>query len=165
LRLASEFLTAGGFVVQRDPAFSVGTPSTKLEVTRGVANAAKAKTIDQLPQRLALEWDRGRVTVAASIEWFAPGAFRSGSRREPPPHSPKVRPHIELMNGLMVALEALLARRVPFEEARGQWAAIEARVREESRRLARRRNLTTGLVVGGIVLLFVLIIVIAIAAS
>jgi hypothetical protein len=164
LRLASEFLTAAGFRVMRERAFSVDAPWTKLDVARGVDGAARAKSIDQLPQRLVLEWDRGRVTVAASIEWFAPGAFRTGSAKEPPPHSPKIRPHIELMHGLMLALEALLARRVPMEEARQPWAELEARLRAESIRQRRKRNTVLWSVVVGIFLLVFLIIVLAVAS-
>ena len=165
LRLASEFLMAGGFIVQRDTAFSVDAPWTKLDVVRGVANAARAKSIDQLPQRLVLEWDRGRVTVAASIEWVPPGAFRWGTNREPPAHSPKVRTHVELMHALVGGLEALLGRRVPPEEARRAWAEVETRLREESRRQGRRRNVILWSVLGGILLLLALVIVAAVMSS
>jgi len=164
LRLASDFLMAAGFRVPQDHAFSQAEPRTKLDAVRGVENAGRAKSIDQLPQRLVLEWDRGRVTIAASIEWFAPGAFRTGSAKEPPPHSPKVRPHIELVHGLVVALEALLARRVPMEEARRPWAELEARLRADSIRQRRKRNIVLWSVVGGIFFLFFLIIVLAVAS-
>jgi hypothetical protein len=137
LRLASEFLTAGGFLVQQQPGFQLGGWTT-LEVARGRSNAARAKSIDDLPQRVRVEWDRGRVTVAAYIQAFGRGSFSVGSGVELPAHSPKVRLHAQLMTAIAHGLELLLAYQRPFPEAQQAWASVAVLVREDARR--RRRN-------------------------
>ena len=159
LRLASEYLGLGGFRPQTGIPFSISAPSSKLDVVRGKANAARAKAPDELPQRLWLEWDRGRVTVAASIEFFETASFSYGSRKEPPPDSPKLRPHIEMMQAMLAGLEASTSGRLPPADARRPWADVEARLREEWRRRRRRRAITLWLVFSGIVLLIILVIV------
>src|SRR3712207_6576985 len=78
LTRASEFLAAGGFVVQEQKAFPLGGWNA-VEVTRGKSNAARAKSVEELPQRVRVEWDRGRVTVAAYIQAFGRASFNIGS--------------------------------------------------------------------------------------
>src|SRR3954452_20642571 len=75
MRAASEFLTARGFAVKGQNDFAVGGGWTTLEVIRGKSNAARAKSIAELPQRLRLDYDRGRVTVAATLEYYQRGSF------------------------------------------------------------------------------------------
>ena len=168
IRLASQVLSSRGFVARAVAAIEVaapgavaGTPprSAGLEMARGKASAARARSIDELPQRLRLDWDRGRVTVAACIEYFQHGSFNVGTQRDPAPDSPKVRSHVELMTAVVGALEMSLAHRVPVEEATRRWAEVENRLREESRRKRHRRNVILWSVLGGIVLLVVVIIV------
>ena len=161
LRLASEFLTAQGFAVQGQDGFQLGG-WTALEVTRGKANAGRAKSVEELPQRVKVEWDRGRVTVAAYIQAFAGRqSFSIGSGTELPPNSPKVRLHAQLMGAIAQGLELLLAYHRPPEEARGPWAAVSAAIAADARR--RRRN-SRNLVIG-VVLVFALLIGMAIYAN
>ena len=137
LRLASEFLTAGGFAVQGQGAFQLGGWNS-IELTRGRANAGRAKSVEELPQRIKIEWDRGRVTVAAYIQGFVRASFNFGSGVELPSTSPKVRLHAQLMTAIAQGLEILLAHRRPVEEAYVPWQYASASIAEEAR--VRRRN-------------------------
>ena len=157
LGLAWEFLAYGGFSAVFDPTGS-GRPNNSLDVRRGRESAARALSIDELPQRVRVDWDRGRVTVAASIEYFQHGAFSTGTRSEPPAHSPKIRPHIELMHAVVGGLEAVLANRMPVDEAVRHWSQLESRLRDESARKRRRRTITLWTVFALIVLFVVAII-------
>ena len=145
LRLASEFLTANGFVVQGQGAFQLGG-WTSIEVTRGRANAARAKSIEELPQRVKVEWDRGRVTVAAYIQAFGGRqSFTIGAETELPPHSPKARLHAQLMGAIAQGLEMLLAHRRTPDEAMGPWRAVAAEIAADAAR--RRRSTRIGLTI------------------
>ena len=157
LGLAWEFLAYGGFSGFVDPTAG-SRPQNSLDVRRGRESAGKARSIDELPQRVRVDWDRGRVTVAASIEYFQQGSFSTGSRNEPPAHSPKIRPHIELMHAVVGGLEAVLANRMPLDEARRHWSELEARLRAESAAKRRRRNIILWSIFGAIVLFIVVII-------
>ena len=68
LRAASHFLAQRGFVAQAQGAFAIGGGDAwnVLEMSRGKKNPRKAKSVVEYPQTIRLEWDRGRVTVAAS---------------------------------------------------------------------------------------------------
>lgn len=145
LRLASEFLTANGFAVQGQGGFQLGG-WTSLEVARGKANAGRARNIEELPQRVKVEWDRGRVTVAAYIQAFAGRqSFQIGTGSELPPDSPKARLHAHLMMAIAQGLEILLAHRRPAEEAIGPWQAVAAEIQADA--AARKRKGRLGLIV------------------
>ena len=159
LGLAHEYLAGGGFAATNGAAPPSAPGPSRLDVTRGRANAARAKSIDELPQRMTLEWDRGRVTVAVLIEYFQAGSFTAGSRREPPAHSPKLKNHVELMYAVIGGLEAVLARRLPVDEARRPWAELEARLRDESLRKRRRHYIILWSIFAALVLLVVLVVV------
>jgi hypothetical protein len=160
LRLASEFLTARGFAVQGQNAFQMGGWTT-LEVARGKQNATRAKSIEELPQRIKVEWDRGRVTVAAYIQAYARATFGVGSGLELPANSPKVRLHAQLMTAIVQGLELLLAHRRPAGEAYVQWDGVGAFVAEDARR--RRRRSRTAITI--LVLIFVALIALVIYAN
>ncbi len=160
LRRASEFLTGGGFAVQGQNAFQLGGWNT-LELTRGKVNAARAKSIQDLPQRVRIEWDRGRVTVAAYIQAYGRGTFNIGSGVELPAQSPKVRLHAQLLTAIAHGLELLLAYGRPPQEAYVAWQQVAALIDEDARR--RRRN---GWIVAAVlVLLFAGLIGLAIFAN
>lgn len=158
LQLAADYLQAGGFAFQPTAA-PAARSARAIEVTRGKKNAAKAKSVDELPQRMHVEWDRGRVTVAAAIEYFEQGAFTGSSKREPPPESPKVRPHVELMHAVVWGLEAMLVHRTPLDTARQPWAQAEARLREEARRKRRKRHIILWSILAAFLLLIALVVV------
>ena len=145
MRTASEFLTSRGFAVKGQNAFAVGGGWTTLEVSRGRKNAARAKSVAELPQRVRLDFDRGRMTVAAAIEYFRHGAFGT-SAREPAPDSKKVRDHAALLTAIVQGLELLLANRLPPEQASSEWATVEQRIIQEGRR-RRRRNFLAAVII------------------
>jgi hypothetical protein len=152
LRLASEFLTARGFVVQGQTAFQMGGWKT-LEVARGRKNAARARSIEELPQRIKIEWDRGRVTVAAYIQAYHRASFNIGSGVELPANSPKVRMHAHLMTSIVQGLELLLAHRQPMDEAARGWDSAAAVAAEDARRRRRRSWIKWGVVLAFIAFL------------
>ena len=160
LRRSSEFLASGGFVVQGQNAFQLGSWNG-VELVRGKQNAARAKSIEELPQRVKIEWDRGRVTVAAYIQAFAPHTFTIGSGVELPANSPKVRLHAQLMTAIVQGLELLLAYHQPPEEAGRAWQMVRVQVEEDARRRRRNRWITVAVVV----VIFALLIALAIYAN
>jgi hypothetical protein len=90
--------------------------------------------VADLPQVVHLEWDRGRVNVAASIE------------------VPKKehRDHSQLLISITLALEELLAAEMPSVEAGREFRQVEidlAQAREEQRRRHRRRTIAAMLFV------------------
>jgi hypothetical protein len=162
LRLAVEFLTAGGFMVQpgQGPP-PIGGGRAFVELARGRTNAAKAKSVEELPQRVCVEWDRGRVTVAAYIQAYTRTAFSVGSGDELPAHSPKVRLHAQLMSAISQGLEILLAHRRPFEEALQPWQAVASAVAHDAAQRRRKSTIKAAVIIG----IFALLIGLAIFAA
>ncbi len=123
-------------------AFQIGGGAwNNLQMRRGRKSAARAKDPTQCPQQVRLEWDRGRVSVAASIE---PGNTRnraflwggvlglaiSASRAS----SKKTKQYSDLMIAISRGLDILLAQRRPPEEAGEEWLALEVRYKEQTRK-------------------------------
>jgi hypothetical protein len=168
LSAASNFLQAGGFQVTNNSAFQMGG-WTDLELSRGRGTPARAKDVSQCPQQVRLEWDRGRVTVAASVTqrprkekrfmWSGRAAYLAGPLSGAPP---KDRAYADLMLVITRGLEMLLAQRVPPQEAAREWLAVEAQMRDEARR-ARNRGIVIG--VTTLVIIVGLIIFVVIMAS
>ena len=93
LRMAWELLVSRGFA-PLPPLEAAQLPHSPnaVELRRGRENPDRAKSVVELPQFVRVEWDRGRVTVAAAITprtaWgrqYAPGSIvsKSMSAREP----------------------------------------------------------------------------------
>jgi hypothetical protein len=146
---ASEFLARRGFEAPRT-AFSMNQQWDTLEVRRGRAKARSARSVAQLPQVVNLSWDRGRVTVALSIEasnvWGG-GSFVLGTTVEKPK---RMRLHQSLLGAIAIGLEMLLAQQVPPEMAMAQWDRVE----EEIAKAARRRRIRIAIVIGIVILFF-----------
>src|SRR5438094_827837 len=66
LSAASSMLQSAGFSVNNNAAFQMGGWSD-LELRRGKTSETRAKDVTQCPQQVRIEWDRGRVNVAASV--------------------------------------------------------------------------------------------------
>lgn len=141
LKLASDFLTARGFTAANQGAFQIGEWTT-LEMTRGRNKPQQAKSVEELPQRLRLQWDRGRVTVAASISPFHRTSFSFSSGEDLPANSPKMRLHLELLMAIAEGLEQLLAQRRPPDEAQARWNNVAAAIADDARRRKRRGRMT-----------------------
>jgi hypothetical protein len=159
-RAASEFLARGAFVLSDGQPASPDGAVRVLDAARGKRNAARALSVPDLPQRLRLEWDRGRITVAAAIEYFARSLLLL-SRSEPPADSPRIKPHVELLNAIVLGLDEVLTRGTTVDEAAAPWMALERRLRIEG--AAARR--THRLILLVLLATFVVVIVFAIAVS
>jgi hypothetical protein len=161
LTAASNLLQVGGFQVKHNNAFQIGN-WTDLEVFRGRKTVARAKDATQCPQQLRVEFDRGRVNIAASIIpinrrgrsfriGFGIPAMSSNTTKDPV--------YGELMMAITQSLELLLAQRTPPEEASRTWLAVEARIKETARR-ARKRNMIIWLSILGIIIALIVFIVV-----
>src|SRR2546423_783203 len=127
MRTALRYLQEHGFENAEPMGFRfAGDEWKSLKVKRGRKATAKSALLD-LPQTVHLEWDRGRVNVAASIEIPKKELFT----------------HSQLLISITLALEELLTRDLHFDEVGRQLREIEMSFdheRLEKRR--RRRNIT-----------------------
>ncbi|MEW6249264.1 MAG: hypothetical protein AB1716_01340 [Planctomycetota bacterium] len=130
-RLATGLLEACGF--RRDSAAQGG-----LEFRRGAKSPEKAGRPDLAPQTVRVEYDRGRVVVAASLT----------PARKP---SPEQR---DLLLTVAGALEAVLAQGRAVDEAQEPWLAVHQRIAAR----VRRRDRQVNFLVGGIVAFLVAVI-------
>ncbi len=171
LTAASAMLGHGGFVAEGENAFRVGeTEWTSIQMMRGKKSIAKAKDPSECPQRVLLHWDRGRVTVAASIEpkvrstafsYRGAGygsltnsglAMKSGKR---------TKDFSDLMIAISLGLEALLVARQPAETASQGWFALETTLKEKARKARRRSWIFAGVFLAIIVGLIAFIAIMA----
>jgi len=157
MALASEYLTARGFVAPMQDSFPVGQEQwTAVELTRGKKNPARARSILELPQTVRLEWDRGRVTVALSITGSAQWGGRGIGGTERPK---KMKLHERLLNAIAASLENLLAHDGRGAGDYAEWDAVE----NEARALARKRKIRQIILVSiifGMLLLGIILIVV-----
>ena len=156
LSAASAFLQAGGFAAVSESAFRLDGGWTTLEMQRG-KKRGRPKSVADCPQQVRLEWDRGRVTVAASI---TPSLTGGGSFRLTgfgygygalggvgiSPTSKRAKPYNELMIAIAQGLDDLLARRVPLDEARRAWIEQEAQIQAAARKARIRSWIMLGIV-------------------
>ncbi len=137
LGAASEMLARGGFIAENQEGFRVGeTEWTTLQMKRGKKRAARAKDPSECPQRIRMEWDRGRVTVAAAIE---PKSRRGGyyygggligvavvaATRSRRGAGKDAKDYADLMILITTSLEDLLARGALPEVAQQPWYAFQ----------------------------------------
>lgn len=109
---------------------------------RGHLDPRAVRTISEQPQCVLLDFDRGRVTVAASI-------------RE---HRKAGQLHTDLLLALTRGLELLLAQGQPAAEARDEWDRVEERIASDvAARWRRNRNALLGCL--GILALVITILV------
>jgi hypothetical protein len=147
LTAASEFLSRGGFVAEADNAFRMGeTKWTTLQMKRGRKSSARAKDATECPQEIRLEWDRGRVSVAASIEprahrrgFYYGGVLGLAIAASQNRGGKKTREYSDMMVAISQALDDLLARGVAPEEAGRDWFTNEANIKLKAKK-ARRRS-------------------------
>jgi hypothetical protein len=159
LGAASSLLASRGFVPTGDRAFALDGGWNHIELTRGRKNPARSKSILDFTQQVRIEFDRGRIAMAASLT-----AWTRGTREQIPgeltTRSPS-KPHPlqqELLLSLVAAIELLLVNRVPPEQCLARLNHIEAAIQEDARRLRRRNWIILGSVVLGFVALIALII-------
>lgn len=133
MQQAKVYLAARGF--GRLPS---GGRSDVLEMERGVHRAAKAASIVDLPQRVRIDYDRGRVSVAASIEanavWGGGGSFGMVSERPK-----KMVVHARMLRAILLGLEMLLAHDATGQHDYADWDLAEATASDLAYR--RKRNM------------------------
>jgi hypothetical protein len=127
-------LSRHGFAAVVEAAFQIDGEWKALEMRRGKADPAKARSYQELPQQVRLEWDRGRVDVAALVQqrpkrrsrsfsltglWW--GGWAGGAVEKNPVYE-------EMLLCISQSLELLLAARQP--------EAAQARLEEIDRRLS-----------------------------
>ncbi len=126
LRLARDFLVARGF---RAAGPETGKLDASTALSRGRAKASATAAFNELPQRVMIQWDRGRVTVAASVTM--PGG------KEPAAGSAKARLPIAMLTAIVRGLEMMLSQGRSFEESYAEWDRLEMDIRQEA--ASRRR--------------------------
>lgn len=129
LSVAKELLGHCGFIIDR-------LEERALQARRGKNKPAAARRIDELPQRVRLEFDRGRVTLAASIQ----------------EHQKATQAHTDLLITLAAALEAALVHGTSIEETLDPWRQLESRIAEEAKRRRRRYRIGVAVLLSFIVI-------------
>ncbi len=129
---AASFLEDLGFLV-------VVISETSLQARRGREKASKAKKVSELPQIVRIDFDRGRVSVGASIE----EQRKAGDL------------HRMLLQVTARSLESLLARGMTPPEARLQWNAVDEQIEKDAAAMRRRSR----------ILLFVLLLILLIPVA
>jgi hypothetical protein len=140
IRLACDLLERRGFVRQADGASSSPGDGIVLVFTRGHVKPRQAKSISELRQQVQIEWLRGRVTVAVSIEPFGHTAT-SGFTQRLPENSPKAKLHVALLMAIAQGLDSLLAGQKPPQEAGLMWDGVEQAIAEDARRQRRKQRI------------------------
>lgn len=96
--------------------------------------------LEQQPQSVAVEWDRGKMTIAAGIQ----------------PAGKPTPLHGELLTTLAKIIEAHVAAGVPLDRIDAQWQDLHSRIRRDNRRRRLPRDILLGLL-GALVLAVVVI--------
>ena len=131
----------GAFEFVREPS----SEPNVIEFRRGRRKAAKARKVSELPQRLRLEYDRGRVALAASLEEY---------RKAGPLHR-------ELLLTLAESLELAIGQERPLEEARARCYEIHEQI--DAR--ACRRRWRDHMMIAALLLFIVVVLGIAFATA
>jgi hypothetical protein len=164
LERVSVFLQNRGFSSPQPPVLTSG--NSVLEMHRGQTNPARARNVSELPQAIRLEFDRGRINVAASITPNAVWGGRSfthtelDARRRDTADPRRLKLHTDLLMGIVLGLESLLAQQLPEETAVQQWLAAEQQIT-----LAAQRRKRRNVIILTLLLLFIFAIVGLVAYS
>jgi hypothetical protein len=119
---ARDLLSMLGF----SPAVTPEGTADRLEFSRGRRHARQAiYNLERQPQRVRIEFDRGKVTVAASIE----------------PHGKPHDLHRELLLTLATFIEARVAAGADPTPLRERWDDLHGRIRGHNRRARLPRNI------------------------
>jgi hypothetical protein len=141
---ADEMLSSLGFIGPLDPAhFDATQPAAQRPAStttvrdwkRGCDKLKKAKSISDLPQRARLEFDRGRVALALSVET--------------PPRSDKL--HAEMLLSIARSLELRLSKDASVTDSLAPADAVQAEIDRKTRRARIAR-----IIVLSILVLFIL---------
>lgn len=127
-----EMLSSFGFAIEMRDEHS-------LQVWRGLPNPARAKNPNQLPQKVRVEFDRGRVIVAALIEERNRKFGRFSA---------------DMMTALASCLEGMLCEGRSLQEVRAPWDEVQIRIANLVAR-QKRSNLIAIVILIGIILAIV----------
>ena len=169
LQAAAAFLQGGGFAPVAATA-KAGAPARDacLEMGRGKTNAARAKSVAELPQYIRLDFDRGRVGLAISITpssaWGGSSFTSSDAAIRPNDKAAlkRLKLHMDMLNAILSGLEQLLAQRVPAEVAGREWLEAEARIAAAARR-RKRQSIIAVAVLGLVIAMAIGIVVYAVS--
>jgi len=157
-------LHSTGFLIGTGSLDQLNTGKASMEMTRGLGRNADPK---RCYQRVQVEFDRGRVTVAASIMPAQRGSFglvaSSYNAIEPKPTSVWGKPYADLMIALAQALENLLAKGQSPAEATQNWLQLEDQLSGRAENIRHKRRIAAVVMAG--VIGFVLFLVIAAAST
>lgn len=141
--IASSFLKERGFVTGAGVGVASGTLA-KMEWQRGRENANRAKSVSELPQVVRMDFDRGRVNLAASITPSAVWGGRSWTntqidvREADVKSANKMKMHHDLLMSILIGLEKLLVDRATLLDAAREWEAVELQIAEAALKRKRR---------------------------
>src|SRR5258706_11125966 len=159
LAAATGLLNSRGFTAVGEQAFSMDGTWNNVELRRGKAKAARSKSILDLPLNVRIEYDRGRISVAAAITPWSrggreqiPGELRTRSNNNPHPLQQ------ELLLAVVAAIELLLAQRQLPQQCVMRLDQIEFAIFDFTRRMRRRKWIVGISIILGIALLMTLII-------
>jgi len=138
IRAALQFLQQGGFATEPQTAFPLDNTWNVLEVRRGKVGRVTRKAIADWPQRVRIEWDRGKVDVAAMI---TPPAQRTWNPRLTNSGAPKLSKGQQAaaeayLLAIATSLELLLSRRA--DKAQSIWVQLEGLMQQERTDCRRR---------------------------
>ncbi|MEX2213085.1 MAG: hypothetical protein WD768_03090 [Phycisphaeraceae bacterium] len=116
-----------------------------LVFTYGKKSPGKAKGISDCPQRIQIDFDRGRIMIGAALT----------------PRGKAKGPHGHLMTDLVRGLEHFLIGGIPFDEAFRKWKHNSVIFDEEAKRKRRQGCTIAIVIVFGLIGLIILIAVLA----
>jgi len=155
MQSASVFLQEFGFTAEG------GNGLSCIEVRRGSTKPRSQKAMRQWPQQVRLEWDRGRVDVAASMIPPLRGRLSTYGGAVRKKDEAAVQ---EMLIGLVQALEILLAGRSE-DLARKQWAEFERGIAEKDERARRRQRTINMIAIAVFVIVIGIVILVAIESA
>lgn len=126
---AGAFLSERGFQAKAQAAFVLGGRWDALEMARGAPTAFKAKNMADYPTHVRIEWDRGRVVIAAQVqsknEKQEKGVPRLSLPSQMDLNSVKAIDALAcILSTITYTLESLLSHR-NREAAEHEWALLE----------------------------------------
>lgn len=110
-----------------------------MELRRGAVKSKRNRGVNQWPQQVRVEWDRGKVDVAVSVTPPPRARFDS----DPAKLGKKEKALVErMLFAVAQSLELLLARGVAPAEARAGLDRLDRELEDQARRARRRQTIT-----------------------
>jgi hypothetical protein len=157
MKSARDFLRGRGF----EPEPQQKDQANRLQLRRVKLKVGRTQSILDLPQRIRLDWDRGRVNVALSItpNVKSSGSFVLSGMSTVSSNSKKLRAHGELMTAIANSLELLLSQQLPPAKASVDWLKVETEIDHKA---VRYKKMRAWKILLAVALLFIVPVVICI---